>query len=69
MVRDRLPGVTEHLIFLESGDGRLAVVIADCASENYAAYRPWFEAAADTLEFWSEGSAPGSGGSAPQDEE
>jgi predicted Zn-dependent protease len=53
VVRDRLPGVTEHLVFVEIGDGRLAVVIADCASETYDAYRPWFEAAAGTLRFWS----------------
>ncbi|HKJ24155.1 MAG TPA: matrixin family metalloprotease [Myxococcota bacterium] len=58
VVRDRLPGVTEHLTFLETGDGRLAVVIADCASESYAAYRPWFEATVGTLEFWGEGAAP-----------
>jgi hypothetical protein len=52
VVRDRIPGVTEQLTFLETGDGRLVVVIADCANETYDAYRPWFEATVDSLEFW-----------------
>lgn len=53
VVRDRVPGVTEELRFLESGDGRLAVVIAECANEAYPEYRPWFDATAEALELWS----------------
>jgi len=51
VVRDRLSGLTEHLVFTETGDGRLALVIADCVNETYDAYRPWFEAVSGTLEF------------------
>ncbi len=54
VVRDRLPGITEHLIFLETGDGRLVVVIADCRNDEYDTYRPWFEATRGSLEVWSE---------------
>ncbi len=42
----------EHLTFIESGDGRLIVVIADCPVEAAEAYRPWFEAALGSLEIW-----------------
>jgi hypothetical protein len=61
VVRDRLPGLTEHLSFAETGDGRLVLVIADCASETYDAYRPWFEAASATLEFWDVDAGPRAG--------
>jgi len=40
----------EELTFLEIGDGRLLLVIADCAAEDYPAYRPWFRASLATLE-------------------
>jgi len=61
VVRDRLPGVTEQLDFQETGDGRLAVVIADCASDVYEAYRPWFDASAATLDFRAAGGTPDTG--------
>ena len=59
IVRDRVPGVTEHLSFLETGDGRLVVVIADCPSETFPAYRPWFEATVASLEFAGAAAAAG----------
>jgi len=40
----------EELTFLEIGDGRLLIVIADCAAEDYPTYRPWFRASLATLE-------------------
>ena len=54
IVRNRIPGVTEHLSFLETGDGRLVIVIADSANDTHEAYRPWFEAAVASLEFWGD---------------
>lgn len=53
VVRNRIPGTTEHLNFVETGDGRVVVVIADCANEHYPRYAPWFEAAVSSLEFWA----------------
>jgi len=58
VVRDRIPGVTEHLNFIETGDQRLVVVIADCPSGVYGEYRPWFEASVASLEFWSDDRPP-----------
>jgi predicted Zn-dependent protease len=58
VVRDRIPDVTEHLNFIETGDERLVVVIADCPSEVYAGYRPWFEATVASLELWSDHRTP-----------
>ncbi|NNL65888.1 MAG: matrixin family metalloprotease, partial [Myxococcales bacterium] len=55
VVRDRVPGVTEYLAFVETADGRLLVVIADCPSEFYGRYRPWFEASVATFELWGDG--------------
>jgi hypothetical protein len=43
----------EELTFIQVGDGRVVVVIADCALRSYAAYRPWFAAVLDSLEIRS----------------
>lgn len=50
VVEGRIGSLVEELTFIETGDGRVVVVIADCPAETYAAYRPWFEAALGTLE-------------------
>lgn len=50
LVMGRLEGMAEELTFIEIGDGRVVVVIADCPGEVYEAYRPWFAASLDTLE-------------------
>jgi hypothetical protein len=44
----------EQLFFIEAGDGRIVVVIADAPSEMAAAYQPWFQATLDSLEIWSD---------------
>jgi predicted Zn-dependent protease len=43
----------EELTFIEVGDGRVVVVIADSPIGAYAAYRPWFEAILGSLEIRS----------------
>lgn len=53
---------TEEFTFLASGDGRVFVVVADAASEEYEAFRPWFWAALATLEIWPETAGPGEPG-------
>jgi len=58
VVRDRIPDLTEHLLFLETGDGRLLIVIADAPSHLYDDYRPWFEAAIGSVELWSDRGQP-----------
>ena len=45
--------VAEAITFLESGDGRVLVVIADCPLDAVEAYRPWFEAMLASLEIWN----------------
>ena len=40
----------EELVFIESGDGRVVIVIAECPLEGQPAYRPWFEASLASLE-------------------
>lgn len=47
--------MVEELTFIEVGDGRVLVVIADCHAEAYTDYRPWFEATLETLEIRSLG--------------
>lgn len=42
----------EQVTLIESGDGRVVVVTAECAAEHYDAYEPWFDAALETLEIW-----------------
>lgn len=43
-------GAIEEVTLIESGDGRVIVVTAECAAEHYDAYAPWFEAALASLE-------------------
>jgi len=40
----------ERTSFIETGDGRVFAVIADCPVEVAEAYRPWFDAALESLE-------------------
>jgi hypothetical protein len=42
----------EQFVFIEAGDGRLIVVMADSSVEDAAVYVPWFEAALGSLEIW-----------------
>jgi predicted Zn-dependent protease len=58
VVEDSEGGNVEHLAFVESGDGRVLVVVADCPADLADAYRPWFEAALGSLRVWG---APGPG--------
>ena len=44
----------EWFVFIEVGDGRLIVVVADCAVEDASDYWPWFEATLGSLEIWME---------------
>jgi len=44
----------EQLFFIETGDGRIVVVIADAPSEMAAAYQPWFQETLESLEIWSD---------------
>ena len=43
---------TEQFVFIEVGDGRLFVIVTDCALEDAADYWPWFHAALGSLEIW-----------------
>jgi hypothetical protein len=45
----------EEVTLIESGDGRVVVVTAECAPENYEAYAPWFDAALASLEIEAAG--------------
>jgi len=45
-------GFTESVVFIESGDGRVVVVIADAPVEVFDAYRPWFDATLASLSIW-----------------
>jgi len=58
-VLDRPRGTREDLVFLETGDGRVAIVIAECPAGLFAAYAPWFEAVLGSLEIASRGRPPG----------
>ncbi|MEN8182001.1 MAG: matrixin family metalloprotease [Myxococcota bacterium] len=51
--------VDEH-IFIEAGDGRVFISIADCAADQCSAYWPWFDAALGTLEIWGREGGEGS---------
>jgi hypothetical protein len=53
VVMERAGPMVEELTFLELGDGRVVIVIADCPAGAYAAWRPWFDAALATLEIRS----------------
>jgi hypothetical protein len=43
-------GAIEEVTLIESGDGRVFVVTAECAAEDYESYAPWFDAALASLE-------------------
>jgi hypothetical protein len=55
--RDEL--TSEQFVFIEVGDGRLIVVVMDCAAEDAPDYWPWFHATLSSLEIWT---APQAGG-------
>ena len=42
----------EEITLIETGDGRLVVVIADCPRAQYGAYAAWFDATLRSLEIW-----------------
>jgi hypothetical protein len=43
-------GLAEEFVFIESGDGRVLISIAEWPVERRAAYRPWFDAILASLE-------------------
>ena len=45
----------EEVTLIESGDGRVIVVTAECAPDAYEAYAPWFDAALSSLEIEASG--------------
>jgi hypothetical protein len=45
-------GSAEEITLIESGDGRLVVVTAECALEDFPVYGPWFDATLSSLELW-----------------
>ena len=47
----------EEITLIESGDGRVVVVTAECARDHYDVYAPWFDAVLETLEI-EPGGAP-----------
>jgi hypothetical protein len=51
-IENREADFAEQLLFIETGDGRVFVVIADCPVGDLDVYRPWFSAALDSLEIW-----------------
>jgi predicted Zn-dependent protease len=51
-------GLAEDFVFIESGDGRVLLSIAECPVERRAAYRPWFDAILASLEI-QDSSKPG----------
>jgi hypothetical protein len=53
LVADRAGPMLEELTFIEVGDGRVVIAIADCPAASYPAFRPWFEATLATLEIRS----------------
>ncbi len=42
----------EELTLIETGDGRIVVVIADGPASHFRAYLPWFRATLTTLTIW-----------------
>ncbi|MGH0029705.1 MAG: matrixin family metalloprotease [Myxococcota bacterium] len=53
----RHPGDSvEEITLIESGDGRVVVVTAECAIDAFQAYSPWFDASLASLRLWE---APG----------
>jgi hypothetical protein len=53
VLEDPARRMIEDLTFVEAGDGRVLIVIADCAADSHAAWHPWFEAVLATLEIRS----------------
>jgi hypothetical protein len=51
-IENRAADVAEEVTFIETGDGRVFVVIADCPVNDADAYRPWVSATLDSLEIW-----------------
>jgi hypothetical protein len=47
---DAADGRSEEIVLLESGDGRVLVVLWDCPSRHCESFRPWLEASLATLE-------------------
>lgn len=43
-------GTLEEITLIESGDGRVIVVTAECAAKHYAVYSAWFDATLASLE-------------------
>jgi hypothetical protein len=52
-------GLVEEFVFIESGDGRVLISIAEWPIERQSAYRPWFDAMLASLEI-QDSSKPGS---------
>lgn len=44
--------VVEEITLIESGDGRVLVVIAECSIDDLQAYGPWFDATLASLQIW-----------------
>lgn len=44
--------IVEEITLIESGDGRVLVVTAECAIKDLHAYSPWFAATLSSLEVW-----------------
>ena len=44
----------EEVTLIESGDGRVLVMIADCPIEYEKQYRPWFNATRSTVAIWDD---------------
>ncbi len=40
----------EEITLIESGDGRVIVVTAECTAKHYAVYSAWFDATLASLE-------------------
>jgi len=51
-------GLAEEYIFIESGDGRVLISIAECPIESKASYRPWFDAILASLEIQDRSTRP-----------
>jgi hypothetical protein len=51
-------GTREELTFLETGDGRVVIVIGECPTGLYGAYAPWFDAVLGSLEIARAREAP-----------
>ena len=50
MIADPTDEFVERTTFIETGDGRIIAVIAECPVDSEDAYRPWFDAALASLE-------------------